>query len=78
MKTSRPSLRHRHQNRCQAPLGRKVSDTFLGGQVVLEYFIIFAAVALLTLIGLSTVRFDDNVRESVEGFVTTAANRMAN
>ena len=46
------------------------------GQVVLEYFILFAVVALLTLVTLS--RFDDDVRQSVTGFFATAANKMAN
>ena len=47
-----------------------------GGQVVVEYFILFAVVALLTLIGFTT--FDDDVKRSLEGFVDAAANAIAN
>lgn len=46
------------------------------GQVVAEYFILFAVVALLTLIGFTA--FDDDVKTSLEGFVNAAANAIAN
>lgn len=45
------------------------------GQIVLEYFIIFAVVAALTLVALTT--FDDDVRTSLEHFFTAAADKMA-
>jgi len=45
-------------------------------QVTLEYFILFAVVALVTVIGLTT--FDDDIRTSLEGFVNAAANKIAN
>ncbi len=46
-----------------------------GGQVTLEYFILFAIVGLLTLAGLTTV--DDQVRTRLEGFFRAAANDIA-
>ena len=46
------------------------------GQVVLEYFILFAVVAALTLIGMTT--FDDHVKAALERFVGAAAVQMAN
>ena len=45
------------------------------GQVTLEYFILLAAVALVTVIGLAT--FDGGLRGSVRTFFDAAANRMA-
>ena len=54
----------------------KTHSQLQSGQVVLEYFILFAVVALLTLVALSN--FDENVRQSVAGFFATAANKMAN
>jgi|GEM_PF-5160422 len=45
------------------------------GQVTIEYFILFAVVALLTLAGLTTV--DDQVRTRLETFFRAAANDIA-
>ncbi len=45
------------------------------GQVVLEYFILFTVVALLTVIGLT--RVDDDVRDSLQGFFDSATHRIA-
>ena len=45
------------------------------GQVTIEYFILFAVVALLTLAGLTTV--DDQVRTRLERFFRAAANDIA-
>ena len=47
-----------------------------GGQVVMEYFILFAVVGLLTLIGLTT--FDDDIKTNLERFVNAAAAKIAN
>jgi len=46
------------------------------GQVVLEYFLVFAVVALLTLIGLTS--FDDDIRNALGEFFNAAANKIAN
>lgn len=45
------------------------------GQVILEYFIIFAAIAVVTLIGVAL--FDDQIQSTLESFVGDAANNMA-
>ena len=45
------------------------------GQVVAEYFILFAIVALLTLVGFT--RFDDDLKTSLERFVNAAAAKIA-
>ena len=45
------------------------------GQVTIEYFILFAVVALLTLAGLTTV--DDQVRTRLQEFFRKAANDIA-
>lgn len=44
------------------------------GQVTIEYFLLFAAVALLTVLGLT--RFDVNVQQTVEDFVNAAASKI--
>ena len=46
-----------------------------GGQAALEYMILFAAVAAVTLI--SVAAFDNNVRTTMEDFVGAAAANMA-
>ena len=46
-----------------------------GGQVTLEYFLLFAAVALATLITIST--FDDGVSASLQHLVNDAAAKIA-
>jgi len=62
--------------------GSRVAVRHLGfflceqGQVTVEYFILFAIVAVLTLIGLST--FDNNVENSVQEFFDAAAAKIAN
>lgn len=53
-----------------------ISDHQRLGQVVAEYFILFAVVAVLTLIGFTA--FDDDIKTSLEGFVNAAANAIAN
>ncbi len=45
------------------------------GQVTLEYFILFAALALLTVIGVTT--FHTDVKNAVQGFFNAAAKEMA-
>ena len=45
------------------------------GQITIEYFILFAIVALLTLAGLTTV--DDQVRTRLQEFFRIAANDIA-
>lgn len=45
------------------------------GQVTLEYFILFAALALLTVIGVTT--FHTDVKNAVQGFFNAAATEMA-
>lgn len=45
------------------------------GQVTLEFFILFAVVALVTVIGLTAFHVD--IRKVLEGFFNAAANRMA-
>ncbi len=47
----------------------------LCGQVTIEYFILFAIVALLTIAGLTTV--DDQVRTRLQDFFRVAANDIA-
>ena len=44
------------------------------GQVTIEYFILFAVVALLTVAGLTT--FDDDVRQHMQELFTTAADAI--
>ena len=46
------------------------------GQVTVEYFILFAVVAAVTLIGLST--FDDQVKDTMKELAHAAANNIAN
>ena len=45
------------------------------GQVVAEYFILFAVVAMLTLVGFTA--FDDDIKRSLEGFLDAAAAKIA-
>ena len=59
------------QSLLQTRLGRRCR----GGQAVLEYVLLFAAVAAVTLI--SVTAFDDNVRATLEDFFRAAANKMA-
>ena len=47
----------------------------VSGQVTLEYFLLFAALAIVTLIGLTN--FDDRVKGSLGGWVNSAAANMA-
>ena len=44
------------------------------GQIVLEYFLLFAIVALLTIIGLTT--FHEQVTDAWQTFFNAAANKM--
>lgn len=46
------------------------------GQITLEYFIIFAAVAAVTILGLTG--FGSNIRTTLEGFFNAAASKIAN
>lgn len=42
------------------------------GQVVLEYLLLFAAVALVTVLGMTS--FDNDIRTNLQGFFHAAAN----
>lgn len=44
------------------------------GQVVLEYLVLFAAVAALTILGVTT--FDDTIKSTLQGFYHAAANKI--
>ena len=44
------------------------------GQILLEYFVLFAVVAMLTIIGLT--RFDDEIRASLNRFIQAATNAL--
>ena len=46
------------------------------GQVVVEYFILFTVVSLLTLIGFTT--FHNDLKKSLVGFVDAAAAKITN
>lgn len=46
----------------------------LQGQVTVEYFLLFAAIALVTILSLTA--FDENVRGTLQGFVGAAAARI--
>ena len=46
------------------------------GQIISEYFILFALIAALTLVGVT--HFDQNVRNILEDFFEAAANVLAN
>lgn len=46
------------------------------GQVVIEYFILFAAIAVITIVSLT--QFDDEIKNTVQGFFNAAANDIAN
>ena len=46
------------------------------GQIVMEYFILFAMIALLTLIAFSVL--DNQVRTGLQGFVNEAAVNTLN
>lgn len=46
-----------------------------GGQATLEYFLLFAAVAALTIVGLT--RFDEDVRATFEDLFQAAARKIA-
>ena len=48
------------------------------GQVVLEYFILFTVIALLTIVGLANVTLDSQARNSLTSFFNTAAAKVAN
>ena len=45
------------------------------GQVTIEYFLIFAVVIAVTLLGATL--FDDNMRSSLVGFFTELAKKMS-
>lgn len=47
----------------------------LQGQIVVEYFLIFAAIAVLTILGMAW--FDDAVRDTLQGAFRQAANRIS-
>ena len=44
------------------------------GQSTLEYLILFAVVAAVTLIGLTT--FDESIKKALQGFFNAAANKI--
>jgi hypothetical protein len=46
------------------------------GQVTLEYFILFTAIALVTLVGVAT--FDDTLNDLARDFFNAAAAKIAN
>lgn len=46
------------------------------GQAMIEYAILFAVIAALTVIGVTT--FDDSVRIALRGFFNAAATKIAN
>ena len=56
-------------------LARRVGRRSARGQAALEYVLLFAAVAAVTLI--SVTAFDNDVRTTLEGFFNAAANQMA-
>lgn len=45
------------------------------GQAMIEYAILFAVIAVLTVIGVTT--FDDSVKTALQGFFNAAANKIA-
>ena len=45
------------------------------GQVVLEYFVIFTLLAMVTLIGLT--RFDDDIKANLEGYFRAAVASLS-
>ena len=51
----------------------------LCGQVTIEYFILFATAAVLTIIGFRSLNDNTNVnmKTSLQGFVNAAAAKMA-
>ena len=46
------------------------------GQVTIEYFILFAVIALLTVASIST--FDDQVRQTFQSFFGSVAHAITN
>jgi len=50
------------------------NDNARKGQIVLEYFLIFALVALLTIVGLTT--YHQQVADAWKNFFTAAAQKM--
>ncbi len=46
------------------------------GQIIMEYFLLFALIGLLTVVGLTT--FDTQVRETLRVFFLKAANVLGN
>ena len=53
-----------------------ISGHLRQGQVTIEYFILFVIVAMLTLIGFTSLNGD--IRTSLKGFVNAAAAKIAN
>ena len=50
----------------------------LRGQVTIEYFILFATAAILTIIGFKSLNDNTNVmKTSLQGFVNAAAAKIA-
>ena len=62
--------------RVHSQLATRNSKPWYEGQVVVEYFILFTVVSLLTLIGFTT--FHNDLKKSLVGFVDAAANKITN
>ncbi|MBI3319023.1 MAG: hypothetical protein HYZ89_00320 [Candidatus Omnitrophica bacterium] len=52
-----------------------VTGKWLDGQVTIEYFILFAVMAMLTIVGLTS--FQGGIKTSFQGFVNAAAEKLA-
>ena len=56
-----------------------ISGNLRQGQVTLEYFILFALMAVLTILGMTTTTgFNVNIRTAMRDFVNAAAAKLAN
>ena len=53
----------------------KIQHNQLNGQVTLEYFVLFAAIAAITIITLTN--FDNTIKSSFQGFLNAAAAKIS-
>ena len=53
----------------------KIQNNPLNGQVTLEYFILFAAIAAITIMTLTN--FDNTITTGFQGFLNAAATKIS-
>ncbi len=53
----------------------KIEHNHMHGQVTLEYFMLFAAIAAITILTLTN--FDNTIKSGFQGFLDAAASHIA-